>query len=108
MPGLNGLWERLAKLELDRNNRPNALVILLEGSKHFHEKSTRDKCVRLLRIAFKIKPWHFDTTIELSKQLARSREKGEAKKILYELSRRTQFAISPCPANLWLLVRALF
>ncbi|MDH3974508.1 MAG: hypothetical protein OEV42_09540 [Deltaproteobacteria bacterium] len=120
MPNHSGLWERLARLELDRNKTSNALAILMEGSKHFHKKSTRDKSVRLLRIAFKIKPWHFDTTLELVRQLAKKKEKREAVKILKGLSKRaetnkmyrkamrTQFRISPTPGHLLLLMRSFF
>lgn len=119
MPNHSGLWERLARLELDRKKTSDALAVLLEGSKHFHKRATRDKCIRLLRIAFKIKPWHFDSTFELAKQLAKSKEKGESIKILQGLSKRVDtrkqhrkvmrklFAVSPSPGNLLLFLKAL-
>ena len=60
------LWERIAQLDVKRERNPEAIKDLLEGSKHFRRSKERQSAVRLLRLAVKIEPWQFESTLVLA------------------------------------------
>lgn len=88
MPAEVGLWERIAKLNLERNRKADAIKTLIEGSRKFRKKALKPQRIRLLRKAFEIEPWHFQVSYDLAKLLAKNSERKEARDILAELCRR--------------------
>ena len=111
------LWERIAQLDVKRERIPEAIKDLLEGSKHFRRKKERQSAVRLLRLAMKIEPWQFESTLQLAWLLRKSGARPEARKLYQGLCERNRsrrlrkvraamFRMSPTPAAALLWLRA--
>ena len=111
------LWERIAQLDVKRERNPEAIKDLLEGSKHFRRKKDRQSAVRLLRLAVKIEPWQFESTLLLAWLLRKSGARPEARKLYEGLCERNRsvrlrkvraamFRMSPTPTAAWRWLRA--
>lgn len=112
MPRKIEVWETIAKLQVERERRPDAIKALLEGSRHFRSRKLRIQGLRLLRRACEIEPGHFEATFQLAKGLAKAGEKKEAQWLLNGLGdwasgrnrrrvRTRLFWMSPTPATAW-------
>ena len=109
MPRQIEVWEIIAKLQVDRERRPDAIQALLDGSRHFRRRKVRVQGLRLLRQACQIESGHFEATFELARRLAKAGEKQEARWLLDGLAtwtggrnrrrvRTRLFWMSPTPA----------
>jgi tetratricopeptide (TPR) repeat protein len=109
MPRQIEAWETIARLQVERERRPDAIKALLDGSRHFRGRKLRIQGLRLLRRACEIEPGHFEATFQLGKRLAKAGEKQEARWLLDGLAnwargrnlrrvRTRLFWMSPTPA----------
>ena len=117
LPHESDFWERIPKLNIERNRSAEAVKALLDGSQVMSKHHRLKKSVELLRMAFDIKPWDFEVSIHLANFLMRSNELMEASKILDALStkvherqlrrvRALQFRLAPSLGSGWRWVRA--
>jgi len=111
------LWERIAQIDVRRERVPEAIRDLLDGSAKFRKRSERQAAIRLLRMAVKIEPWQFESTLALARLLAKAGAKPEAKRFYQGLVERNRaarlrkvrahmFRTSPTPAAAWRWARA--
>ncbi|MFI5316071.1 MAG: tetratricopeptide repeat protein [Myxococcota bacterium] len=102
------LWERIGQLDIKRERAPEAIRDLLEGSRVFRRRSERQSAIRLLRMAVKIEPWQFESTLSLARLLAKAGAKPEARRLCEGLCERNRavrlravrgamFRMSPTP-----------
>jgi tetratricopeptide (TPR) repeat protein len=110
-------WQALARLQHRSGREREAVATLLEGSRQLRHGRLRPRAIHLLRLAREIEPWHFESTHELARLLARSRQREEAAILLRGLARRCagrqlrrvramQLRFRPTPAHAWLWLRA--
>ncbi len=107
------VWCSLSDLELERDRRPDAVSVLLEGSGHFRSRAKRPDALALLRRARRIEPTHFEANFSLAGVMARSGARQPARRILESLAphartrrdrrrlRGRLFRLSPTPAAAW-------
>jgi tetratricopeptide (TPR) repeat protein len=122
------LWEALARIDVERGRRPDAVNTLLEGRSHFRKRKYRSLAIRLLRAALKIDDEHFDAAFGLAKLLRKTGGRAEARRILDKLAmantaaprskagtnakkrlrrvRGSLFIMGPTPAAAWRWTRA--
>ncbi len=111
------LWERIAQLDVKRERIPEAIRDLLEGSGKFRRRSERQSAIRLLRMAVKVEPWQFESTMSLARLLAKEGARPEARRLFEGLCERNRalrlrkvrgamFRMSPTPAAGWRWLRA--
>jgi tetratricopeptide (TPR) repeat protein len=112
------LWEQLADAEQQRGRPIDALEALLEGRQRFRARRDRSEAIKLLLIARKVAPSHFEANFDLAGLLSRSGAQEPAARILAELAarargselrrtRRRQLVLSPTPGALWRFIRSL-
>ena len=117
-PTETGLWLNIAKLQVGRQNRTEAVSTLLNGSTHFRKPLHRQKESKLLKAVLSISPWHPYATIALAKNMVKSSNMKEAISLLRGLEKRANgrrlsharwalFRIQATPANLWRWMRSL-
>ena len=119
-PDNAAVWCALSDLELERDRRPDAVSVLLEGSGHFRSRARREDALALLRRARRIDPNHFEANFRLAGLMARSGAKQPARRILESLvphakTRRDRrrlrgrlFRLAPSPAAAWRWLLAVF
>lgn len=106
------LWEEIARLNMVRARRVDAVNALIEGGNAIGRTGFRAGGLRLLRKALEIEPWHLEASLALARLLAKEREKEEALALLEDLAervrgkgrrrvRRAIFRLSFTPANFW-------
>lgn len=111
------IWETIARLQVERERRPDAIKALLVGSRHFRSRKLRLQGLRLLRQACQIEPGHFEAAFEFARRLVKAGEKQEARWLLDGLVnwargrnlRRVStalFRMSPTPTAAWRWLRA--
>lgn len=111
------LFEQIAKLEVQRGRRADAIRTLLDGAARQRGRKRRSEAVRLAREAAKIEPWHLDATLELARLLRKQGQRPNARKLYEELctrktgaqlrrARAAWFRMSPTPVAAWLWLRA--
>lgn len=111
------LWERIAALDVKRKREPEAIRDLLEGSRKFRKRGERQSAIKLLRMAVKIEPWQFESTMSLARLLAKAGAKPESRRFYQGLCERNRaarlrkvraamFRMSPTPAAAWRWLRA--
>jgi tetratricopeptide (TPR) repeat protein len=111
------LWERIAQLDVKRKRAPEAIRDLLEGARKFRRRPERQSAIRLLRMAVKIEPWHFESTMSLARLLGKAGAKPEALRFYEGLCERNRakrlrkirgamFRMSPTPGAAWRWARA--
>lgn len=118
LPRETVVWEALADLELERDRKPDAVRVLLEGRSWFRSRGERQEALSLLRRARKIDPTHFEASFDLAGLLARCGAPAPARRILMDLERHVRgrnlrrlrarmFRLSPGPATAWGWLSAL-
>lgn len=118
MPKEVELWETLAKINVQRNRKPDAVKVLLDGRRHFSGKKLRPFAIRLLKLALSIEPWQFETSLELARLYKKDGKADQAKGLLEGLAQRYAnskrrmrkirgllFRWSPTPGNAWRWLR---
>ncbi len=106
------LWQDLARLQLARGRRADAVAALVRGGRRLLRSRHREVGERVLRLALQIEPWQPDAVLVLARTLARLGRKREALGLLDGLAprvggrtlsraRRLAFRLSPTPARLW-------
>lgn len=116
LPDRPRLWEMLADLHLKRHHQADALAALCEGASHFRSRSTG---IRLLEKAHRIDPEDSDTTLELSRRLAKAGRRSEAVALLDRFARGQRglplrrarfllFRLRPTPPRAWHWLQAAF
>ena len=111
------LWERIAQLNVRRERVPEAIRDLLDGSAKFRKRAERQSAIRLLRMAVKIEPWQFESTLALARLLVKAGAKPEARRFYEGLVERNRaarlrkvraamFRTSPTPGAAWRWLRA--
>ena len=119
LPREIGVWTSLARLQFDRDRKPDAIAALLEGRAVFKGRKDREQALMLLRTARKIDVTHFAANFALAGLLASAGNKPHAIRILQELEGHTQgrerrrlrgrlFRLSPGPRTAWRWVRSCF
>ncbi len=83
------VWQAIARLQVKRGKRSDAVEALLEGASHFRSRGHRPEAVHLLRRAHEIAPWDFEAVAELVRLLAKSDQPEEARRLLEGLEART-------------------
>jgi tetratricopeptide (TPR) repeat protein len=112
------VWEALSELELERNRRPDAVDVLLEGRRSFRSRQRRQEACLLLRRARKIDPTHFEANFDLAGLLAAGGNRTTALRILKGLEGRASgrdlrrlrgrlFRLSPGLRTAWRWLAAL-
>jgi len=111
-------WEAIARAELRRGARREAIEALLEGARRMHGPDLRPHAIHLLRRAREIEPWHFETALELARLLVRTRQIDEAQLLFDGLAARAageelrrvcaaRLKAQPGPMALWRWLRAV-
>lgn len=118
LPDELAVWEALSDLEIDRDRRPDAVGVLLEGRQFFRSRSNLRGAITLLRRARRIDPTHFEANFDLAGLFARCGGRLPARRILLELERHVRgrelrrlrgrlFRLSPSPRTAWRWLSAL-
>jgi len=115
-----GVWLAISELELERDRRPDAVGVLVEGSRNFRSKARRADALSLLRRARGIDPNHFEASFCLAGLLARTGARQPARRMLESLApfartrrdrrrlRARLLRLSPTPAAAWRWLVAVF
>lgn len=112
------VWPAIAALQRRRGNDREAVETLIEGSRHLRSRFERPQAIHLLRRAREIEPWHFVAVLELSRLLAGSEQRDEARILLDGLAagadgeqrkrvRAAQLRLDPGLATAWRWLRSL-
>jgi len=83
------VWQAIARLQVKRAKRREAIEALLEGASQFRSRGRRPEAIHLLRRAHEIEPWHFEAVARLARLLAKSSQADEARRLLEGLETRT-------------------
>jgi tetratricopeptide (TPR) repeat protein len=90
VPDEVAVWEALSELELERERRPDAVGVLLEGRRFLRSRRRRQDALSLLRRARKIDPTHFEANFDLAGLLMRCGAPVPARRILVDLERHAR------------------
>jgi len=83
------VWQAIARLQVKRNKRREAVEALLEGVCQFRSRGYRPEAIHLLRHADEIEPWNFEVVSKLARLLAKSDQPEETRRLLEGLETRT-------------------
>jgi tetratricopeptide (TPR) repeat protein len=114
------VWKSIAALEIERKRQPDAVGVLVEGSRHFRSRSRTQDGLELLTRARLMDPTHFEASFELA-DLTWRRGGGArvARRLLESLVphartrrdrrrlRARQLRLCPTPAAAWRWLAAL-
>ena len=116
MPRQVQFWSELARLEIERGRKPDAVAALLEGRRVFHRRGDRRAATALLMAAWRIEPTHLEAGLDLALQLSRAGERARALQVLEGLRlepvralrrvRARQLRVAPGLASLGRYLRA--
>lgn len=112
-----GFRLELARLNVARGRRQDAVAALVDGGAAQARARRLDAAASLLRRALELEPWHLEASLALAPVLARSGEAGAARALVADLDARTRgparrrvrwlaFRLSPGPRTLWRWLRA--
>jgi tetratricopeptide (TPR) repeat protein len=112
------LWQGVARLEIERGRRVDAVEALVEGRSHLRSRSQRPQAIVLLLQARKLDPNHFEVSFDLAGLFGQSGRLAQALQLLDELTRRPdqrqlvrvrarQLRFAPGPGALFRYLRAL-
>lgn len=115
-PDEEPLWNEVAKLQLQRGRKADAVKALIDAHRHFRGKKRRDTAIGFLKQAVGLEPMNVQANLLLARLLKKAGRMPEAKSLLTQLStqirgpalrqiRRAQFNLSPTPAALWRWMR---
>lgn len=118
LPRIVEIWERIADLQLEKENKAEAIKLLLDARKHFAGSGWRPERMRLLAKVLAVEPWEFEATFDLARLRSKTGDKAEAKALLEGLAARNEgralrrargalFRLSPTPAAALRWLRAL-
>jgi tetratricopeptide (TPR) repeat protein len=117
MPRELEFWTELARLELERGFKADAVAVLQQGRRVFRGRRDRRAAIALLTAAWRIAPDHLDVGLDLALQLGRAGGRHRAAKVLESLPleparslrrvRARQLRISPGPGTAGRYLRAL-
>ncbi|HEX5066330.1 MAG TPA: tetratricopeptide repeat protein [Myxococcota bacterium] len=82
-------WQGVARILCKRAEEPEAVEVLVEGSRQFRTPFLRPLAIHLLRRARSIEPWNPVVVLELAEHLGRADQPEEARLLLAELALRT-------------------
>ncbi len=85
LPRATEFWLELARLELERGRRVDALAVLARGRRQFRPRRRRASALKLLAAASKIDPRDLEIGLDYALQLARDGQKRRALKVLEHL-----------------------
>jgi len=71
LPNELELWDSIARIQLEKGMKVDAIETLNRASENFSDSKSLNKAVYLLKKAFNIQPWHYDTTLSLADDLSR-------------------------------------
>ena len=83
------VWQAIARLQVKRGKRRDAVETLLEGACRFRSRWHWPEAIHLLRRAHQIAPWDFEAVSELARLLVKSDQPEEARRLLEGLEART-------------------
>ncbi len=112
-----GFRLELARLNVARGRRQDAVAALLDGGRRQAKARRPDAAASLLGKALEIEPWHLDTCLALVPVLARNGHAASAREFLDGLERRNRgpalrrvrwvaFRVSPGLGTFWRWLRA--
>ncbi len=112
-----GFRLELARLNLQRGRKQDAVATLVEGSKALARAKRPDAAVSLLKRALDVEPWHLEACLVLVPVLWRNGHPDAARQFLTGLESRYRgralrrvrwvaFRLSPGIASLWRFLRA--
>jgi len=117
MPREVKFWTELARLEVERGRKADAVLALLEGRRVFRRRSDRRAAAVLLMAAWRIEPGHLEAGLDLALQLSLAGEQARALRVLEGLPvvparalrrvRARQLRVAPGLAALGCYLRAL-
>lgn len=116
-PLMPGFRLELARINLARGRRADAVTALVDGGRALARARTDETAITLLRKALEIEPWHPDAALALAPVLARAGRAEEARRLLDGLDARLRgsarrrarwvaLRIWPGPRALWRWLRA--
>ncbi len=117
MPWHSKAWVALARLRLDKGQRPDALKALLEGRAHLKRRVQRPEAIELLLVARQIDREDFSLAIDLARLLRKEARRDEARALLESLVEKQQrrplrlvrkelFLLAPSLGSAWRWLRA--
>lgn len=83
-------WRSVADVELRCSQPRRARDALLEGRARMRGRGLRSEAIALLRAARDLEPGCVDTSIELARELARSRQQAEARFMLVQVAEEAE------------------
>jgi Tfp pilus assembly protein PilF len=112
-----GFRLELARLNVARGRRQDAVAALVDGGAAQARARQLDAAASLLRRALELEPWHLEASLALAPVLARQGERSAARDLVAGLDARTRgparrrvrwlaFRLSPGPRTLWRWLRA--
>ena len=115
-PNQPRIWQELARLQLGRGRRADALKALLDGRGALKRKDERAEAAVLLRQVLELEPGHAEARLDLAQLLGKLGQHEEALALLTPLEssppkllkrvRKAQFWIAPSLGRLWRWLRA--
>ncbi|MDY7225048.1 tetratricopeptide repeat protein [Hyalangium rubrum] len=111
------LWQQVAKMNMEKGRRPDAVRMLLRGRLYLNRKEERREAITLLKEALTLDPDLFEPKLDLARLLARQGQRAEAMALLDpmvkgltgKLLRRVRWAqarVSPGLGAYWRWLRA--
>ncbi|BDG03714.1 tetratricopeptide repeat protein [Anaeromyxobacter oryzae] len=115
-PDEEPLWEDVARLQVSRGRRADAVAALSRGGARLVARKAHASAERVLRRAGQLEPWHAETTLTLARALAGTGRRGDAIRLLDGLAersggrtrsaaRRLAVRLVPGPRTLWRWLR---
>jgi tetratricopeptide (TPR) repeat protein len=81
-------WVALGQVQQSRRKTAEAMRTFVEGSLRFRRRRHLPQAIHLLRMAHKIHPSHLETTLDLARCLAKTRQQDEALLLLQVLAEK--------------------
>src|SRR5712692_2856074 len=111
-PHDQSLWERIAKLQLERGTRADAVRTLLRGRQKFRRRTKRPIAIALLRKALSLEAKNLEATLDLARLLGKEGHGDEALQLIegaliwvsddsFRRVRAAQFRLAPTLETVW-------
>jgi tetratricopeptide (TPR) repeat protein len=89
------VWQAIARLQVKRGKRREAVETLIKGASQFDSHRHRPQAIHLLRLAHEIEGWNFEAVFELARLLGRSGQIEESRRFLEGLEARNDDRLRP-------------
>jgi tetratricopeptide (TPR) repeat protein len=110
-------WVSLGQVQQSRRKTADAMRTFVEGSLRFRRRRHLPQAIHLLRMAYRIHPSHLETTLDLTRCLARTGQRDEALLLLQVLAEKAdavhlpriyaaRWRISRRPGHAWAWFRS--